>query len=223
MFTHPRVLALRNCGFLFTLVLILSLSGCSGLKPAPTATPYPTYTPVPSLPTYTPYPTLTPAPTFTSYPSPTPYPTYTPYPTPTPVPLAGKGQWVHGHFWSIKVVDVRSVAELDGIRPTEDQFIVVEVDWKAAGTEEMHPIHGIDFELVDPDGAVYDIAGMIYRSGNTEEPQGPGEKFNKDSYRTVRASGAASGTFKLVFDVPAQAKGLKLWFQDFPLIDLGLN
>lgn len=67
------------------------------------------------------------------------------------------------------------------------------------------------------------ISGMIYRSGNTDEPQGPGEKYQKDSYRTLRAKGAASDTFKLVFDVPAQAKGLKLWFQDYPLIDLGLD
>lgn len=222
MFTNNPVSNLRTFGLILILLALL-VSGCSRPTPVPTATPYPTYTPVPPLPTYTPYPTLTPAPTFTSYPTQTPYPTLTPYPTPTPVPLASKGQWVNGHFWSIKVVDVRTAAELDGIRPSEDLFVVVEVNWKAVGTTEMHPIHGIDFELIDQSGATYDIAGMIYRSGNNEEPQGPGEKFNKGGYRSVRAMGTASDTFKLVFDVPTRAKGLKLWFQDFPLIDLGLK
>lgn len=222
MFTQSRVLVRKGSVVtLLILVLILLLAGCS--RSTPTPTPYPTYTPVPLPPTYTPYPTLTPAPTFTLLPTQTPYPTHTPYPTPTSVPLASKGQWVKGHFWSLKVSAVRTAAELDGIRPGEDRFVVVEVDWKAGGTTEMHAMQGIDFELMDRAGAAYDISGMIYRSGDTEKPQGPGEKYQKGGYRMLRAKGTASDTFKLVFDVPTQAKGLKLWFQDCPQIDLGLD
>lgn len=195
------------------------LAACGG-TPEPPATPYPTYTPYPQS---TPYPTYTPNPTHTPYPEPTIYPTYTPYPSPTPVPLARKGQWVTGHFWALKVVDIRTVAEMDGIRPTEDYFLVVEVDWKAQGTTEWHRIEGIDFELVDANDTRYDIFGMIYREGEDGPDQGPGETLQEFGYRSVRALGTANDTYKLVFDLSRDVKGLKLWYQDFPMIDLGLD
>lgn len=220
MLIKQRVLTLRNFISCVTLLLALLLGGCSSPTPALTPTPYPTYTPAPPLPTYTPYPTLTPAPTFTSYPTQTSFPTYTPYPMPTAVPLAGKGQWVDGHFWALKVVDVRSATELDGIRPTEDYFLVVEVDWKAQGSTEWHYIEGIDFELVDVDDARYEISGMIYRDSEDGADQGPGEAYQAFGYRSVRAKGTAVDTYKLVFDLPTEAEGVKLWFQDLPLIDL---
>jgi len=150
----------------------------------------------------------------------TPYPTYTPLP-PTPTPTTtGVGEWVEGHFWSIKVADVRTEIELDGIHPAEDVFVLVDLQWKANDLDEMHSIAGIDFELVDDAGEQYGIAGMIFED-ETFEPYGPNAKFLKGEWVFTRASGTAEDTMRLVFDVPSSATGLKLWFQDFPLIDLG--
>jgi hypothetical protein len=136
---------------------------------------------------------------------------------------AVSGKWVKGHFWSIKLINVQVASTLDGQRPKEDKFVVVEVDWKANDLAEMHTISGIDFELVDTHDTRYVFDGMIYRPGNLNEPQGPGEKFNRGGYRTNEARSDAMDTYKVVFDVPASAQGLKLWFQDLPLIDLGLS
>lgn len=80
-----------------------------------------------------------------------------------------------------------------------------------------------NLELVDEDGNQYEISGMIYRSGDMDEPQGPGEKYEEGKCRTNSARSDAHDTYKLVYDVPSSAKGLKLWFQDFPLIDFGLE
>ena len=212
-----------------TLVVLL-LVGCGAPAatptPVPTATPYPTYTPVPTVtpyPTYTPVPTATPYPTYTPVPTMTPYPTYTPLPpTPTPTPMPGIGEWVEGHFWSIKVVEVQTESELDGVYPTEDVFVLVNVQWKANDLVVMHTIEGIDFELVDDVGDQYDIAGMIYED-ETFESYGPNAEFLKGQYQSTRASGTANDTFRLVFDVPSLATGLKLWFQDFPPINLDLE
>jgi hypothetical protein len=197
-----------------SLLIASLLSGCGSISSAlfPTATPYPTYTPWPTL---TPYATLTPYSTLT------PYPTYTPLP-PTATPtVPGTGEWVKGHFWSIKVASVQTATDLDGKRPSEDVFVVVEVDWKANDLAEKHPISGIDFELVDAKGKQYGIAGMIYEPV-TFESYGSGAKFQKGKWVNTRASGTAKDTARLVFDVPSSATGLKLWLQDLPLIDLGL-
>jgi len=186
------------------LLLVLAASACSvgpSLARA-TATPVPTPTP---YPTYTPYPALTPA------------------PTPTSAPAARKGQWVKGHFFSIKVVDVRTATDLDGARPAEDLFVVVEVDWKTNNATMWHSLSGSDFELVDAGGDIFEISGMILRPDNDEEPQGPGEVYDEGTYRTNKARFDADDTYKLVYDIPSTAQGLKLWFQDFPHIDLGLE
>jgi PBP1b-binding outer membrane lipoprotein LpoB len=84
--------------------------------------------------------------------TPTAVPTPTPSPTPTPVPFV-VGDWVEGHFWSIKVVEVKTETELDGEHPMEDVFVLVNVQWKANGLEERHIISGMDFQLVDDAGA----------------------------------------------------------------------
>ena len=211
-----------------TLVVLL-LVGCGAPAatptPVPTATPYPTYTPVPTVtpyPTYTPVPTATPYPTYTPVSTMTPYPTYTPLP-PTPTPTTtGVGEWAEGHFWSIKVLDIQTETELDGVYPTEDIFVLVNVQWKANNLAERHPIAGIDFELVDDAGEQYDIAGMIYED-ETFESYGSNAKYQKGKWMITRASGTADDIFRLIFDVPSSATGLMLWFQDYPLIDLGLE
>jgi len=191
-----------------TLIALL-LAGCSGVLGKPAATPTP-------VPTTTPYPTYTPIPTMT------PYPTYTPLPpTPTPVPFV-VSDWVEGHFWSIKVAEVKTETELDGERPTEDVFVLVDVQWKAKNFEERHIISGIDFQLVDDAGEQYDIAGMIYED-KTYDSYGAGAEFQKGEWVWTQAKGTADDTYRLVYDVPSSATGLKLWFQDFPLVDLGLE
>ena len=171
-----------------TLVVLL-LAGCGGLlakpTPVPTATPYPTYTPVPTM---------------------TPYPTYTPLPTPT---TTGVDEWLEGHFWSIKVIDVHTETELDGVHPTDH-------------LTEMHSIAGIDFELVDDADEQYRIVGMIYESG-TYDSHGAGAEFQKGKWQITRSSGTGDKAYRLVFDIPSSAAGLKLWFRNFPLIDLDLE
>ena len=190
-------------------LIVLLLAGCGGALAEPAATPTP-------VPTATPYPTYTPLPTMTAYPTYTPLP-----PTPTPMPI-GVGEWLEGHFWSIKVLEVQTETVLDGIRPTEDVFVLVDLQWKANNLDEMHSIAGIDFELVDDTGEQYDIVGMIYEA-ETHEPYGPNAEFQEGMWQVTRASGTADDTFRLVYDVPSSATGLKLWFQDFSLVDLGLE
>jgi|GEM_PF-1818761 len=198
------------------LLLALAASACSARSwlARATATPVPTPT---LYPTYTPYPTFTPCPTYT------PNPTFTPHPTPTSAPVAEKGQWVQGHFFSIKVVDVRTATDLDGAQPAEDLFVVVEVDWKTNNATMWHSLSGSDFELVDAGGDIFEISGMILRPDNDEEPQGPGEVYDEGTYRTNKARFDADDTYKLVYDIPSTAQGLKLWFQDLAPIDLGLE
>ncbi len=205
--TLRRVLGLMS--------VVLVLTGCEMLSrpaststPVPSATPYPTYTPIS---TSTPYPTCTPAST------PTPYPTYTTIPTPTPVVV---GEWVGGHFWSIQVSKVQVKTKLDGIHPTNGVFVLVEVKWKANNLTEMHIISGNDFELVDDAGKQHRIVGMIYEP-ETFAPYSANARFQKGKWQFTRARGNAKKTYRLVFDLPASVAGLKLWFRDLPMIDLG--
>jgi hypothetical protein len=191
-----------------TLIVFL-LTGCGGVPAEPTATS--TAVPTPTLyPTYTPVPTMT------------PYPTYTPLPpTPTPVPFV-VGDWVEGHFWSIKVAEAKTETELDGEHPTEDVFVLVDVQWKTNDLEETHIISGMDFQLIDEAGEQHDAAGMIYEK-ESYDSYGAGAKFQKGNWVWTQTSGTADDTFRMVYDVPSSAADLKLWFQDFPLIDLGLE
>ena len=147
--------------------------------------------------------------------------TSTPAPTPTPTPFA-VGEWLEGHFWSIKVAEVKTETELDGEHPTEDVFVVVDVQWKANGLEERHIISGMDFQLVDGAGEQYDAVGMIFED-KTYDSYSAGAKFQKGNWWWSQTSGTKDDTFRLVYDVPSSGADLKLWFQDFPLIDLGLE
>jgi hypothetical protein len=178
-------------------LIVLLLAGCGGAPTKPTATPTP-------IPTATPYPTYTPLP---------------PRPTPT---TTGVGEWLEGHFWSIKVVEVKTETELDGMHPTEDVFVLVDVQWKTSDLEQPHIMGGTDFQLVDDAGEQYDSAGMIYEE-ETYDSYGAGAKFQEGDWKLSQVSGTSDDTFRLVYDVPSSATGLKLWFQDFPLIDLGLE
>lgn len=190
------------------IILIFTLifgSGCgfSELLSSPTATPYPTYTHFPTL---------------------TPYRTYTPYPTYTPMPsevVYDSGEWVDGHFFSIKVVNVRTATTLDGQRPKEDRFVIVEVDWKTNDLDEAHRIEGIDFELVDDKGNQYAMVGMIYES-DTFDTFGANAKFQEGKWRITRVSGSKNDTYIMVYDVPESATGLRLWYRSLPKIDLDL-
>jgi hypothetical protein len=191
-----------------TLVALL-LAGCGGALAEPTATPT-------AVPTTTPYPTYTPVPTMT------PYPTYTPLP-PTPTPTTtGVDEWLEGHFWSIKVAEVNTETELDGMHPTEDVFVVVDAQWKANDLEKRHIISGIDFQLVDDAGEQYDPAGMIFEE-KTYDAYSDDAKFQKGEWVWTQASGTSDKTIRLVYDIPSSVTSLRLWFQDFPLIDLGLE
>ena len=147
--------------------------------------------------------------------------TSTPAPTPTPTPFA-VGEWLEGHFWSIKVAEVKTETELDGEHPTEDVFVLVDVQWKANGLEERHIISGMDFQLVDGAGEQYDAVGMIFED-KTYDSYSAGAKFQKGNWWWSQTSGTKDDTFRLVYDVPSSGADLKLWFQDFPLIDLGLE
>lgn len=164
-------------------------------------------------------PTATPEPTNTPQPTSTPRPTNTPQPTATP--NIQIGDWVDGHFWSVKVVKVDTATELDGIKPQNDQFLLVDVQWKANGLTEMHSIEGVDFMLVDKTGKEYAISGMIYESG-TFASFSDKAQYQKSKWRISRVSGSKSDTYRLVFDMPSNVNNLKLWFRDLTPIDLGL-
>ncbi len=147
---------------------------------------------------------------------PTPDATVTPEPTPTP--SASVGDWVDGHFWSIKVRDAWSETELDGEVPVEDVLVVVEVAYKAEGLSKKHRISGTDFELVDRDGERYDIAGMIMEDDKDESGE---DVFQRGWWQVHDISSSGDDVFKLVYDLPDSAGGLRLWFQDLqPMIDL---
>ena len=126
-----------------------------------------------------------------------------------------------GHFWSVKVVKVDTATELDGLKPQNDQFLLVDVQWKANGLTEMHSIEGVDFMLVDKTGKEYAISGMIYESG-TFTSFSDKAQYQKSKWRISRVSGSKSDTYRLVFDMPSNANNLKLWFRDLSPIDLGL-
>ena len=134
--------------------LVLASLACSfSLNESSTPTPLPSLTP---YPTYTSYPTLTSYPTYTL-----PPPTATLNPTATPK-ITGIGEWLEGHFFSIKVEEVQTATALNGVTPKKGSFLLVNVLWKANDLLEKHSISGNDFELVDGSGTVYRISGMIY-------------------------------------------------------------
>ncbi len=213
---------------IYFLAVSILLAGCGSTKPemvaqiatsvaatvaaAPTATPLPTLTP---YPTATSLPTLTPYPTATSLPTLTPYPTYTPSSfTPTPPAM---GEWLEGHFWSIRIIDVQVTTDLNGTHPDEEMFILVSIQWKANNLAENHIMDGIDFELVDAaTGERYGIVGMFFESYESHY----NIEFHEGKWLTIQARGDAEDYYMLVFDVPdaTSISGFKLWFQDFPLI-----
>jgi hypothetical protein len=206
------------------LILFLTM-GCelsSTFIATPTETPAPTNTPRPTnTATLTFTPTLTSTPTLTFTPSFTPTETATETPLATPTsPNPVLGEWVIGHYFTIKVSEAKTETELDGEKPIEGIFVVVVADWKSSENfKSVHIIAGTDFELVDSDGKTYPIAGSIY-SANSQSA----EKFNKNGYQwTTTSSASSKGTFKVVYDVPTSAKGLKLWFQDLRMIELNLT
>jgi len=187
----------------------------------PTSTPYPTFTPPPTM-TPTTIPTATPYPTYTPFPTATPYPTYTPFPTmPAPEP-AGINEWVVGHYWSIKVEDVFVEEELDGKKPDEDVFVIVHVLWQGNDLDIKHIMYGADYELIDAEETQYRIVGMIY-DAESYDSFGDDAEFQPGKWVWTQASGSASKTYRLVFDVPLSAEGLRLWFRDFDPIDLDLD
>jgi hypothetical protein len=153
--------------------------------------------------------------------TPTAVPTPTLSPTPTPVPFV-VGDWVEGHFWSIKIAEVTTETELDGEHPIEDVFVVVDAQWKANDLEKRHIISGMDFQLVDDAGEQYDPAGMIFED-ETYDAYSDDAKFQKGEWVWTQASGTSDKTIRLVYDIPSSVTSLRLWFQDFPLIDLGLE
>jgi len=158
------------------------------------------------------------SPAATAMPPETATPDATVTPEPTPTPSASVGDWVDGHFWSIKVKDVRTETQLDGEVPVEDVLVVVEVAYKAEGLSKKLRISGADFELVDQDGERYDIAGMIMAD---EEDESGEEVFRRGWWRVHDINVSGDDVFKLVYDLPDSAEGLRLWFQDLqPMIDL---
>lgn len=142
--------------------------------------------------------------------------------TEVPVVDAAVGEWVTGHFFSIKVVDVQTETQLDGERPTEDQFVVIEVMWKANDLKGKQVITGIEFQLVDDTGKFYDLAGMVFDS-ESFDAHGVNAQFDKGGWIESKVTGDADKTYILVFDVPASAHGLKLWFRNLTLVDLELD
>jgi len=138
--------------------------------------------------------------------------------SPTPSSIE---DWVEGHYWSIKVVNVETQTQLDGKSPQNDLFLLVDVQWKANSLTELHQMDGVDYKIVDNNGDEYAITGMIYESG-TFDSFSTNAEYQKGKWRVSRVSGTKGDTYRLVFDMPTTAKGLKLWFRNYPLIDIGL-
>jgi hypothetical protein len=134
----------------------------------------------------------------------------------------GLNEWVEGHFWSINVKKAETRTSLNGNSPEEDVFVLVDVEWKAVDPTLKRRISGADFQLVDVDGNRYDISGMIY-DGSTFEPFGSNAKYQPNKWVIADIVNDKPDTYRLVFDVPAGTKSLKLWFQDMPKIDLQLS
>jgi len=178
--------------------------------------------------------TPTPIPSFTSYPTYTPFPTFTSFPTYTPLPptatleptaapeITGVGEWLEGHFFTIRVDEVESKTSLDGASPTNDIFLLVNVSWKANGLKEKHGLAGVDFELIDENGKIYRLAGMIYEP-KSFKPFTENASYQKDKWVVTKVSGNGSNVYRLVYDLPSSATGLQLWFRNYPFIDLGLE
>lgn len=158
--------------------------------------------------------------TATPEPTSTPRPTATLQPTATPSTIS-QGEWADGHFWSIKVANVETKTELDDKTPLNDIFVLVDVQWKANHLNELHQMAGIDYMLVDNSGEEYTSSGMIYES-KTFESFSTKAEYQKGKWRVSRVRGTHDDTYRMVFDLPASAQGLKLWFRDYPLIDLDM-
>jgi hypothetical protein len=163
-------------------------------------------------------PTMTPYPTYTPYPQPTPYPTY----TPVAAAEAGINQWVLGHYWSIRVTNAETRTSLDGNNPSQNIFVLVDVEWKAVDPTLKRRISGADFQLVDVNDTRYDISGMIY-DPTTFEPFGANAMYQPNKWVIADIVNDNPDTYRLVFDLPRGKLGLSLWFQDLPKIDLKLS
>jgi hypothetical protein len=134
----------------------------------------------------------------------------------------GLNEWVDGHYFSIRVAEVRTSTDLNGKTPREDRFVLVNVEWKANSLSVKHSMSGVDYELVDQDGETYPIAGMIYES-DTFDSFSDNAEFQKGKWRVSTVTGTHSDTYRLVFDVPDSAQGLQLWYGDLPLINLDIE
>lgn len=132
------------------------------------------------------------------------------------------GEWLDGYFFSVKVVDVSVAMELDGERPKEDRFVVVEIQWKANELKIKQVISGAEFLLVDDAGVYYYIAGMIFEPDSFDANH-VNARFDRGGWIESKVTSNSDNTYRLVFDVPASAHGLKLWFRHLPLIDLALE
>lgn len=111
--------------------------------------------------------------------------------------------------------------DLNGRTPLNGVFAVVDVQWKANDLDELHQMAGIDYMLVDANGKEYASSGMIYES-NTFDTFGSKAEYQKGKWRVSRVRGTHSDTYRIVFDIPSSAKGLKLWFRNYPLIELDM-
>lgn len=134
----------------------------------------------------------------------------------------GLDEWVEGHYWTFKVKEVDTKKVLNGETPKRDIFVVVNVQWEANELKIKRVITGSDFQLIDADGIAYDLSGMIYDS-DTFLPFSSEARYQANKWVIAEVSGDRTDTFRLVFDMPASAKGLKLWFQDCPKVDLALD
>lgn len=154
----------------------------------------------------------------------TPRATSTPRPTATAteIPIAGLNEWVDGHYFSVRAVNIDTAMDLDGEEPQEGRFLIVNMEWKANNLTIKHAIQGVDFELVDQNGERYSIAGMIYES-DTFESFSDNAQFQKGKWRVSTVTGTHSDTYRLVYDIPDSAEGLHMWYADLPQIDLGME
>lgn len=143
-------------------------------------------------------------------------------PTVTPEPGFEVGEWMDAHFFSVMVVEASTATSLDGETPLEDTFVIVEVQWKANDLDAKQVIAGIEFQLLDDDGTFYDLSGMIFDKDDFKA-FGANAKYDRGGWIESKVTGSGENTYRLVFDVPASATGLKLWFRNMPGIDLGLD